>query len=81
MFFCGTDTQTTFVTSHRLIAYGTLDLELCYCIQLPTLAHLVKPRERAKAGGAHDREPLVGAAARAATVRDVQLEPSLAAGQ
>ncbi len=59
---------------------GTL-LELRHHTQLPTLAHLVKPRERAKASGAHGCEPLVGAAARATTLRDVELEPSLAARQ
>ena len=56
-------------------------LELRHHTQLPTLAHLVKSRERAKASGAHVREPLVSAAARAATLRDVELEPSLAARQ
>ena len=56
-------------------------LELCHHAQLPTLAQLVKPHERAEASGVHVCEPLVSAAVRAATLRDVELEPSLAARQ
>lgn len=56
-------------------------LELRRHAQLPTLAQLVKPHERAEASGVHLCEPLVSAAVRAATLRDVELEPSLAARQ
>ena len=66
-------------------AYGALHLyvllELRHHAQLPTLAQLVKPHERAEASGMHVCEPLVSAAVRAATLRDVELEPSLAARQ